>query len=96
MSDATGKTDLNSRLKLAANLTKSFVQGQSLLSGSDVTWSKIDLSSNVPACLLQSSQCPESFTRTVSYNSKARIVLSNASYLVLMRLGLGGAQPLKE
>ena len=90
MSEATGKTDLNSQLKLAANLTKSFVQGQSLLSGSDVTWSKIDLSSNVPACLLQSEQCPESFTRTF-YNSKARIVLSNASYLVLMRPELGVA-----
>ena len=96
MSEATGKTDLNSRLKLAANPTKSCVQGHSQLSGSDVTWSKIDLSSNVPACLLQSPQCPESFTRTVSYNAKARIVLSNASYLVLMRSELGGAQPLKE
>ena len=71
MSEATGKTDLNSQLKLAANLTKSCVQGQSLLSGSDVTWSKIDLSFNVPACLLQSPQCPQSFTRTFSYNKKA-------------------------
>ena len=71
MSEATGKTDLNSRLKLAANPTKRCVQGRSLLSGSDVTWSKIDLSSNVPACLLQSPQCPESFTRTFSYNLKA-------------------------
>ena len=94
MSEATGKTDLNSRLKLAANPTKRCIQGHSL-SGSDVTWSKIDLSSNVPACLLQSPQCPESFTRTF-YNSKARIVLSNASYLGLMRSELGGAQPLKE
>ena len=95
MSEATGKTDLKSRLKLAANPTKRCVQGCSLLSGSDVTWSKIDLSSNVPACLLPSPQCPESFTRTF-YNSKARIALSNASYLVLMRPELGGAQPLKE
>ena len=42
MSEATGKTDLKSRLKLAANPTKRSVQGRSLLSGSDVTWSKID------------------------------------------------------
>ena len=71
MSEATGKTDLKSQLKLAANPTKSCVQGRGLLSGSDVTWSKIDLSFNVPACLLQSPQCPESFTRTFSYNWKA-------------------------
>ena len=71
MSEATGKTDLNSRLKLAANPTTSCLQGRGLLSGSDVTWSKIDLSFNVPACLLQSPQCPESFSRTFSYNEKA-------------------------
>ena len=71
MFEATGKTDLKSGLKMAANPTKRCVQGRSLLSGSDVTWSKIDLSSNVPACLLQSPQCPESFIRTFSYNLKA-------------------------
>lgn len=71
MSEATGKTDLKSQLKLAANPTKRCVQGRSLLSGSDVTCSKIDLSFNVPACLL-SHQCPESFTRTFFYNGKLK------------------------
>ena len=96
MSEGTGKTDLKSQLKLAANPTKRCVQGRSLLSGSGVTWSKISLSSQGLACCLQSAQGPENFTRAFSYKGRAPIALSKASYQVLMRPEVGGAQPLKE
>ena len=96
MCEATGKTDLKSQLKLAANPTKRCVQGCSLLSGSGVTWSKINLSSQGPSCCLQSAQCPETFAWTFSCKAKAPIAPSKASYQVLMRPKVGGAEPRKE
>ena len=96
MCEATGKADLKSQLKLAANPTKRCVQGLSMLSGSGVTWSTITLSSQGPACRLQSAQRPENLTRTFPCKGKARTVLSEASCQVLMRPEVGGAQPLKE
>ena len=96
MCEATGKTDLKSQLKLAANPKKICVQGLSLLSGSSVTWSTITLSSQGPACRLQSAQGPENLTRAFSCKVRAPIALSKASYQVLMRPEVGGAQRLKE
>ena len=96
MSEGTGKTDLKSQLKLAANPTKRCVQGLTLLSGSGITWSKISLYSQGPACRLQSAQGPENFTWTFSCKARAPIALSKAIYQVLMRPEVGGAQPLKE
>ena len=91
MCEATGKTDLKSQLKLAANPTKRCVQGHSMLSGSGLTWSKITLPSQGPACRLQSAQGPENFARTFSCKGRAPIALSKASYQVLMRPEVGGA-----
>ena len=96
MCEAIGKTDWKSKLKLAANPTKSCVQGCSLLSGSGVTWSKISLSSQGPSCCLQSAQHSENFAWTFSCKARAPRAPSKASYQVLMRPEVGGAQPLKE
>ena len=85
MCEATGKTDLKSQLKLAANPKKICVHGLSLLSGSGVTWSTITLP----------SQGPENLTRAFSCKVRAPIALSKASYQVLMRPEVGGAQRLK-
>ena len=83
-------------MKIGCKSRKICVQGRSLLSGSGVTWSTITLSSQGPACRLQSAQRPENLTRTFPCKGKARTALSEASCQVLMRPEVGGAQPLKE
>ena len=59
---------IKSQLKLAAKPMKRCVQSYKLLSGRDVTWNKINLSSDIPNYPIQSPWCSENFAKTFSYN----------------------------